>query len=232
MFSENTTSLLDYFGQHIGSTTWYGVLSAFYEIEKSTKIYASNNATWIKSVHYMPDGRGLNLSDSDVQGILASYIASGTLPADPNGAYIVMFRGDSNYDGWNQPDNPDGFCGYHSSVNIGKVNIHYDIIGNPATSSPINYGCVGYGFSPLANGDLGADSMVSVYAHELAETITDPNYDAWYSDVSYNECADLCNFDFNTLANWNLLVGRKKFLVQFLFQPHVGCVMSLQPMTQ
>lgn len=61
--------------------------------------------------------------------------------------------------------------------------------------------------------------MVSVIAHELEETVTDPDLNAWY-DWSGNENADKCAWKFGTTypaangskANMNL--GGSDFMVQ------------------
>ena len=53
--------------------------------------------------------------------------------------------------------------------------------------------------SPTPNGDFGVDSMISVLAHELAETGSDPLINAWY-DASGNENGDKCAWNFGTLS--------------------------------
>ena len=49
------------------------------------------------------------------------------------------------------------------------------------------------------NGDFGVDSMISVLAHELAETGSDPLLNAWY-DSAGNENGDKCAWNFGTLS--------------------------------
>ena len=68
------------------------------------------------------------------------------------------------------------------------------------------------------NGDPGADNEVSVLAHEIEETTTDPMGNAWYDTRGY-ENADKCAWNFGAtygsgggVANMNL--GGKHFLVQ------------------
>lgn len=90
---------------------------------------------------------------------------------------------------------------------------------------------------PTANGNLGADSIATMYAHELVEVVT--NYlGAWYFDAgsvsdsgsaleSY-ENADACVWDFGTYTgNSNVVFGDKKFLIQQNWVPYYGCRMSL-----
>ena len=52
------------------------------------------------------------------------------------------------------------------------------------------------GGRPTANGDLGADSMVTGYAQQLAQTITDYQQAAWYSDSDGLEVGSACEGDF------------------------------------
>ena len=84
----------------------------------------------------------------------------------------IMFRGDFTYPGWNVLSNSIGFCAYHNLFNIFDVDsrsyvpLKMSIIGDPWTASPPFGPCL----SPYApNNAPGADSMVSLYAHELTE---------------------------------------------------------------
>ncbi len=89
------------------------------------------------------------------------------------------------------PDNPQtfDFCGYHSTVTFSDIGeVQYTVIPFTAVA-----GCeVG---SPSPNG-LTVDSTMSVLAHELAETITDPEGTSWlnYSGLILygSEIADIC----------------------------------------
>ena len=69
------------------------------------------------------------------------------------------------------------------------------------------------------NGDVGADAMVSVIAHELEEAVTDPNLNAWYDNRGY-ENADKCAWTFGTTYNAtngskaNMNLGGHDYLIQ------------------
>jgi len=81
--------------------------------------------------------------------------------------------------------------------------------------------------SPTANGNLGADSIASVYAHELVETVTDWS-SAWFFDSNGLEKADQCAWQFGgneANQNWNYIVGAKKFLIQYNWVIGKGCVL-------
>ena len=112
------------------------------------------------------------------------------------------------------------YCGWHAhgSFTSGGTawDIKYAFVGN--ASGPLLRNCAEQ-TSNSPNGDPGADAMVSVIAHELEETATDPDLNAWY-DSSGAENADKCAWTFGTtytvsngsLANMNL--GTRDYLVQ------------------
>src|ERR1041384_7767824 len=88
-------------------------------------------------------------------------------------------------------------------------------------AQPYNYdfpsGCTEQGAN-TPNGDPAADAEVNTLAHELEETTTDPDLNAWY-DHRGQENADKCAWTFGTtypagsgVANMNL--GGKDFLIQ------------------
>eukprot|EP01037_Dinobryon_pediforme_P029489 gene29489-33142_t len=116
---------------------------------------------------------------------IVSNINAGNLPIDPNGIYTVIFRGDFNYAGW-----MTFWCGYHDSfVHASGDKIRFIVIGDPSTNennlmnSPdmASQPCSAAP-PPTVNGNFGADSMVNVLAHELAETITNWDQNGWYFD--------------------------------------------------
>jgi hypothetical protein len=72
--------------------------------------------------------------------------------------------------------------------------------------------------------------MVSVIAHEIAETTSDPNLDAWY-DVKGNENADKCAWQFGSTttptSNVQFADG-SKYLLQTNWHPKNGsCVVGV-----
>ncbi len=114
------------------------------------------------------------------------------------------------------PDNPSSFafCAYHGSVVFGDIG-HILVTVEPFQNVP---GC--QVASPSPNGLL-VDSTASVLSHELFETITDPDLDAWWSDVSLieqgAEIGDICepigNASFQFLDPV-FLVGGKDYKIQ------------------
>lgn len=81
------------------------------------------------------------------------------------------------------------YCAYHGYFTQGSQTVVY---GNePYAAAPY---CQG-GTSP--NGDAAGDSAASITSHELTESITDPELNAWYS-ASGEEIGDLCAWNYGT----------------------------------
>ena len=87
------------------------------------------------------------------------------------------------------------FCAYHSYVDFAdighvlySVEPYQEVRGCGDTFTPTNYP-PGSGAPPHTL----TDSTSTVLSHELFETITDPDLDAWYNRAGY-EIGDLCAF--------------------------------------
>ena len=156
-----------------------------------------------------------SLSDNGVFSAVANSINSGALPADPNGVYFVLTSSDINKTGFCSQ-----YCGWHTYGNVKGTNIKYAFVGN--ANRCLN-SCAAQTVGP--NGNAGVDGMISVVAHELEESTTDPNLNAWY-DGSGAENADKCAWTFGgsqTLgangAYYNMSlpaqsVGSRNYLIQ------------------
>jgi len=112
---------------------------------------------------------GTRLSDSAVKAVVSSAITSGRLPTDTNALYFVLTSSDVR--------ESSGFCsqycGWHTNGSINGADIKYSFVGNPdRCPSACEMGTV----SP--NGDSGADDMASIMAHEMQETLSDPDLNA------------------------------------------------------
>ena len=230
-FSKSTMDLIDFFAANIGSSSnspdWYSTVQTYYQIQGG-KLTRPNRPVFKARWTLLPTARALNLNDEYLANLLSSLIIENGLQSCTNCIYNIIFNGGFTFSGWNDPSSPDGFCGYHTvydySASGSSFQAQVTVIGDPATASPVNVDCIAT--YPTVNGDLSADSIVSIYAHEIVNAITDSHGDAWYANSDSFEVADMCNFDFGTLQNWNYLIGGKEFLVQLLWQNGVGCVYS------
>jgi len=107
------------------------------------------------------------------------------------------------------------YCGWHTHGTIAGSNIKYSFVGNP-DRCPAS--CAAQtNVSP--NGNVGADGMASIIAHELEEAATDPDLNAWYDNRGY-ENADKCAWTFGTTyttsngAAANVRLGTRDYLIQ------------------
>jgi hypothetical protein len=134
--------------------------------------------------------QGTNLSDSAIASIVSRAISSGLGPAggDTNGIYMVLTSSDVN--------ETSGFCtqycGWHTYGTLGSKAIKYAFVGN--ANRCLN-ACAAQTVSP--NSNAGVDGMVSVVAHEMEETNTDPQLNAWFNRRG-SEDADMCAWTFGS----------------------------------
>ncbi|MFN7919464.1 MAG: hypothetical protein U0Q16_05165 [Bryobacteraceae bacterium] len=183
--------------------------SPYFNINKS---YASSGNVILSSLEYTdPGSLGTTLSDSNVRTIVSNAINSGRLgAADQTGVYFVLTSSNVNKSGFCSQ-----YCGWHTYATINRVAVKYSFVGNAQRCLSA---CAAQSVSP--NGNPGVDGMISVIAHELEETASDPLLNAWY-DASGNENADKCAWTFGSAqtrlpngASYNMTVGGKNFLVQ------------------
>jgi len=154
--------------------------------------------------------QGTALSDAQIQTIVSNALTLGGLPTDTNGIYFVLTSADVN--------ETSGFCtqycGWHTHGTIAGNDIKYAFVGNAARCPAA---CTN-GTAP-PNGDVGADGMASIIAHEQVEAVSDPDLNAWY-DQRGQENADKCAWTFGTTYTTsnggvaNMRLGARDFLIQ------------------
>jgi hypothetical protein len=151
----------------------------------------------------------VNLSDSQIQSVVSSAITSKRLPVDPAGVYFVLTSVDVTKSGF-----LTSYCGWHTHTTISGTDVKYAFVGDPGTNAAC---AIQTASSP--NGNVGADAMASVIAHELEEASTDPALNAWYDNRGY-ENADKCAWTFGTTyaaangSKANMKLGGLDFLIQ------------------
>ncbi|XP_018811542.1 protein EXORDIUM-like 7 [Juglans regia] len=174
------------------------------------------------------------------------------LPLNPhNGLYLVLTSPDVRVQ-----DFCRAVCGFHyfTFPNIVGVTVPYAWVGHSGTQCP---GVCAYPFAwpkysgrpppstnggnnimRAPNGDVGADGMISVIAHELAEVSSNPLVNAWYAGddpTAPTEIADLCMGVYGTGGGGGYVgkvyrdswgsgynvkgVKGRRFLVQWVWNP-------------
>jgi hypothetical protein len=163
--------------------------SPYYDINQS---YSTNGTLVTGAVSFGGEAndsysQGSRLSDSKVQAVVNGALSRGALPVDATGLYFVLTSSDVT--------ETSGFCtrycGWHTRATLSGSDIKYSFVGNSARC--LSACAIQSVSSP--NNNPGVDGMVSVIVHELEETNTDPDLNAWF-DSSGAENADKCAWTF------------------------------------
>ena len=200
-------SILNNLGGMLGGSPYYNINTTYYD---GSKRHISNSVLLAGTTtdNY---SKGTALNDAAVKTVVESAVTSGRLPKDTNGVYVVLTSQDVN--------ETSGFCtqycGWHMHGTIDNTNLRYAFVGNPARCPS---SCAAQtSISP--NDNVGADAMASIVVHEVEETVTDPDLNAWY-DRRGMENADKCAWKFGTTyktgngALANVRLGSQDFLIQ------------------
>jgi hypothetical protein len=215
---------------------WYGnwtgntattILTDF--ATNSTSLYANTLAAYVGSpfaFHYSGSATvaypyGTALSDAQIQQVVASTVSSGVLPKDTNAIYFVLTSQDVTAS--------SGFCtqycGFHTNSTISGSDLKYAFIGNPARCPAA---CAPQtAVSP--NGNIGADGMAFNMGVQMANTVTDPDHNAWYDGCLGAEVADKCAWTFGTAyttsngAKANIKLGTRDYYLQQIFNKTGFC---------
>jgi phosphate-induced protein 1 len=175
-------------GKNIVKDFLHGLSGSNYYLTNTS--YGAPTGTFaVKSEYTDSYSQGNSLTDVKVQSVVSAAIRSGQMgPADSNGIYFVLTSSDvAETSGFCSQ-----YCGWHTAGTISGSNVKYAFVGN---ANRCLSSCAAQMTSP--NGNAGVDGMVSVLAHELEETNTDPNLNAWY-DANGSEDADKCAWTFGS----------------------------------
>ena len=212
--------ILTKFGQGIGGSGYFHINTTYSD---SSGKAVGDNVTLMPSINDNYS-KGTTLDDNGVFSVVSNAISSGKLPLDANGVYFVLSSADVN--------ESSGFCtqycGWHSSASVNGTQVRFSFIGNPdrcpSACAPGSH---------TANGSASGDYMASVLAHELSETVSDPDLNAWF-DASGNENGDKCAWNFGTLSTdakgnqYNITLPTGNFLIQQMWLNAQGgrCTLS------
>jgi phosphate-induced protein 1 len=202
----SATTILTDFANNIGGSPYFNINTTYTDgsgnpVQNAISYAGSTNDNY---------SAGTSLSDSAIQGVVASAINSGRLPKDTNAVYFVLTSADVTAS--------SGFCtqycGWHTHGTIAGSDIKYSFVGNPDRCPS---SCEAQTSSP--NGNAGADGMASIIAHELEEACSDPDLNAWYDRRGY-ENADKCAWTWGTTytagngSKANMKLGSRDYLIQ------------------
>jgi len=171
---------------------------------------------------------GVDLTQSDITGMISDQVNNFRLPQDPNGIYVILASADV-------ASSAMGFCttsapSYHGRGIVNGNFVNYIFLGNPRRCPSVagpQFGPAG----PTPNNSYAGDVLASNLAHGLNTTLTNPNGDGWFDRYAL-ENADKCQNTFGatyTTANGsraNVRLGGSDFLIQQNWvndrKPHCG----------
>ncbi|MES2125120.1 MAG: hypothetical protein V4503_10585 [Gemmatimonadota bacterium] len=215
-FSTNSNSgdgsLVGHFMRNLGGSPYFNINTTYKDGSGRAIANVVNYTGYWANNTSAPSGT-TKVTDAQMIAMLSSGFTSGKLVYDPNTLYVIFTAGAVNLGG----GFGTSYCGYHT----------HGTVSTPSGSKVALYSAMPYDYAyPSActngtaspNGDPGADNEVSVLAHEIEETTTDPMGNAWYDSRGY-ENADKCAWNFGTTFTSgggvaNMTIGGKAFLVQ------------------
>jgi len=216
----NAAGILNTWASTIGGTPYLNINTTYGDATGNVSGSVQFGGSTISTSSF-----GNLLSDSNIASIVSNALTSHALPTDTNGVYFVLTApGVGESSGFLSQ-----YCGWHTYGTLGGANIKYAFVGDAGNHS----GC-SVQFSKSPNNDPPVDAMISVMSHELEEAITDPNLNAWYSNQTGEENADMCAWNFgaeSTAPNgsqYNMSFGGRNYLIQqnWLNANGGGCALS------
>lgn len=170
----------------LGSSSWFNIERTYYyqASTRSPKIYTSGPLTFAKAVTDAYS-YGSRITIQNVAQIIYNKISKGLLPNDQQGIYLLLSSQDVS-EGSQYGSFCRQYCGYHSHFTAGAPKYTFGFIGNPRNCIS---SCSIYNRIASPNNDIGVDAMLSVIAHEIVETMSDPYANAWF-DAYGEENAD------------------------------------------
>jgi hypothetical protein len=214
--------ILSDFAKNIGNSPYLMINTSYWDYtgQPATASIKFGGSYFAKYLFDNVLNDGKILTDNDILAAIYTVLTQARLPIDENGVYFVITSADV--------DEKSGFCtkscGWHTNTIYTDKKIKFAFIGNPERCLSKCSIYQGLSLNPTdvisPNGNLGADAMANLIAHELVEAINDPNNgDGWY-DNNRQESADKCQWTFGQLyraANnsfANMKIGDRDFMIQ------------------
>lgn len=228
-FTSNQHAILDTFLENLGGSPAFNVNTEYFDASNQ---HVQNVLNYSPATNSYDDAYslGTSLSGSFETTILHNAVAAGHLPADINGIYILTISPDVKLP-------KSVWCAFHTHTTaiVTGEDIKYTLAADPPPN--ILSSCSGnlatFHDTTSPNGDIGMDEVVDSLIHELSETVTDPDLNAWFTSNG-SEVGDLCNFVYGTTflapngSHANHTFGGRDYLAQEIWSMAnpVGCVQS------
>jgi len=201
-------------------SSYYNINSTYYDANNNhIKLGMANGGGTLDNYSL-----GSSLTYDNANQILINALNDGSLPVSDQAIYILLTSKDVTLTGFCSQ-----YCGWHAPVVYQGQYMKLIFVGDATTQCPS--GCQAQHTSP--NNDVGIDGMMSIIAHELSETVTDPLGNAWY-DSNGDENADKCAWSWGPTKNapngsmYNITLAGVNYLIQQIWVNANGgyCAMS------
>jgi hypothetical protein len=204
-FPAGYQTTINQFVQDLNGTPYYAIASQYNDAAGYSSTVLLYGGTWLDTTNAFPD---VTLTSQDLLDEVTRAQAANGWSSDAN-SYFQIYT-------------PSGISNTYTNI----CGLHYFF--NPAFGQILfpRAGC--FAPSPSPNG-REVDTAITISAHEIMETLTDPRGDAWYFADTSGEIGDLCNFNFGARAadGSNVTLGGHKYLIQQEWSnASSGCALS------
>jgi len=209
-----TQSITTDFVSNIGGSPWAQILRMY----PNTDGFIPWSTVFLGASVVDQYSRGLELTPSDINGIITDQITNRRIPQDPSGIYVLIASTDVSAP-WT------GLCDasaqpYHGTGEAFGSDFRYAFLGNPNACPSVAAPQFVSNGNQLAtpNGSLAGDALVNNLAHVLSTTITNPTFGAWFDRYGLQN-ADKCTDEFGTTyltpngARANMKLGQRDYLI-------------------
>jgi hypothetical protein len=225
-FPVNSQTVINAFLGGLGGQPQYNVNTTYCEANTASCTGSGTSVSGLLSagqVFQDTGSQGTNISYSAVPKIIQNALtAPGGLPVSSSAIYIVVTAPTVKVSGF-----CGSYCAFHtqSATIVSGKTIHYALAPEPDSQCTTCGGnLVIFGEAVTPTGDPGADEVVDSLMHEISETVTDPDLNAWYTSKG-EENGDLCNWTYGTNlpkasngASYNASWNGYSYLIQLIWK--------------
>ncbi|XJO76831.1 hypothetical protein BDV3_007306 [Batrachochytrium dendrobatidis] len=200
-WNQTQKNLIETFTNGLSSSAWWKTQQKYYYQKDATspKVYVDNHVT-VAGTASNNYSVGKAFSGSMIKDLIQAYITNGTFPENSNAIYYIVSTADVT-----EVRSKSGFCGdycaYHSDIHLKSGTTVYFGYGGLLPANCVN-GCApppNQTSSP--NNDVSVDALLSAMAHEIVETISDPDlFNTGWVDYVYQENADKCAWTYGNVT--------------------------------
>jgi len=209
-----TPSILIDLASNQNSATYHSILQTYYSKTATNFYFVQNTPRWGGVAYDTSYAYGTSLTDQNVLDIVSYNIKNGAISGGrvvSNALYFVVTSADVTA----TSGMCTKYCGWHTSAVIGNGVVRYSYLGSPMRCP----NSCSKAQNVYPNDNREADGIANILMHELVESMSDADVDAWY-DSAYSENADKCAWTFGTTytspngATANMKIGNRHYLVQ------------------